>query len=64
MSAQHTTGPWKVCQWNDGKSFTVWREVQPGNGLMRIERMLNASGNRKRFRSEASARAAIAKATG
>lgn len=63
MSAQHTPGPWKVCDWN-GKSYTVYRMLMRAGAPLDIERLTNANGNTKRFRSSAAARAAIAKATG
>lgn len=60
MSAQHAPGPWKVCPQTAG-CFTVWRWV-PGTRGNGIERLRNASGNTKRFRSIEAAYAAIAKA--
>lgn len=61
---RYTPGPWKICSWNAGKSFTVYRELQSNDGSpMVLERLLNDAGRRKRFRSQAAAEAAIAKAT-
>jgi hypothetical protein len=61
-------GPWKVCA-QTARQFTVWRWVPTENpriagtaGANGIERIRNASGNVKRFRSEEAAYAAIAKA--
>jgi len=50
-------GSWRVCQWK--RTYTVWR--WNGNSL---DRIANASGNRKRFRSQAAALAAADKANG
>jgi len=63
-ATKHPPGPWNICPWNDGKSFTVWRRIVAAgpNGTDLIERITNAAGNRKRFRSASAARAAIAKA--
>lgn len=54
MNAQHT--PWNVQK--VGRCWTAWRYVPGPRGTNAIERIQNTSGNRKRFRSEAAARAA------
>lgn len=62
MSAKHTPGPWKVSP--DGERFIVyrlshwntgWREYLTADG--------HVSSRASRFKTEGSARAAIAKAT-
>lgn len=61
-NTKHTPRPWKVCA-QTARSFTVWRYVPGPRGTNGIERIRNANGNTKRFRSEQAARAAIARAT-
>ena len=62
LGATRAPGPWKVCPMT-ARQFTVWRWIPGPRGSNAIERMRNANGNTKRFRSEEAAYAAIAKAT-
>lgn len=62
MSAQHTPGPWEVVSYLSRQLACGWyarRKIS----LLAYEWMESDSGRRKRFKSEASVRAAIAKAT-
>jgi hypothetical protein len=64
MSAQHTPGPWKATLYR-GYDTSYWT-ISRGNPkwMGGVEIMMNAQFNPRRFKTEAAARAAIAKATG
>lgn len=63
MSAQHTPGPWHVAcsiYTDEPRRYSVYRDA----GTRYYQVLRDKRGYERRFASEATARAAIAKATG
>jgi hypothetical protein len=64
MSAQYTPGPWFAMRSCATGLYTVGRNFQHPTIGRALEMMLTATGRERTFKTEAAARAAIAKSTG